>query len=838
MVKYMLTLPLLLLFTFTCKLQAQCTWTNVGAAAASTATNTAYNDIALTSGDVPYIAYTDASLSSAVVVKTYSAGAWQTVGSLSSYTNSAYTSIAIDGTTPYVAFSDGSNGKRLLVRTYTAGTWSTIGTAVSTGTANYVSLAVHNGTPYVAYVDVANTSRATVKTFSAGAWVTVGTAVSTSTASYTSLSIDDSGTPYIIYQDVANGNLATVKRYNGTAWVAVGTGTVSTGAVNETYIDVSYNNTPYVAYNSAANIGTIKTFSAGTWQSVGTGTVGSVYASIALALDPAGTPYLAYYELGNYKSSVSKYNGSAWVYAGNNYFSINTPNSHGLAVSSGGTPYVVIGDANSGSYVKKLGSSSAIITQPVSTPVCAGTGTMMTVGTNTTGLGYQWQVSSGGAYANAVNGSVYSGVSTPTLSFLTTSGTLNGYLYRCIASDGCTNLISNSATLTVNGVPAIGVNNATVCAAGAVTLTATNPGGITYLWSTGATTSSIVVTPTVSTTYTVTGTNASGCSTVRISTVTTIASKNISGNVTSSIGAVSGNMILYRYRPVLGQWDSVAFTPFSSIYSFGPVDSSMYVIKAVPTATNVLVTYGPSAVSWKGATAVSHGCTNNATQNITVLALSNIGNGPGLMSGKIVEGQGFGQRPASPYSPLSPGNPIGGIIVKGGKNPGGSMFAQTVTAADGTYTLSGLPNNTTGESYFLLVDIPGLDTNQTYHKVLNVGNNQFTNLDFVVDSAKVNPVPSVTGVRALEDPSNKISLYPNPAKQLLTVRYTLPESATVSIELFDLLGHCVKTFRENDRQEAGSYTPVLNISDLKAGAYLSRIRINNFETNTRVFITD
>lgn len=830
---YSLLIPLFLFLT--CKVQAQCTWTNVGATAASTATNTAYNDIALTPADVPYIAYTDASLSSAVAVKTYSAGAWQAVGSLSTYTNSAYTSIAMDGNVPYVAFSDGSNGRRLLVRKYTAGAWSTVGTAVSTSTANYVSLAVHNGMPYVAYVDVANTSRATVKTFSAGTWVTLGAAVSTSTASYTSLSIDDSGTPYIIYQDVANSNMATVKRYNGTAWVAVGTGTVSTGAVNETYIDVSYNNTPYVAYNNAANIGTIKTFTAGAWQSVGTGTVGSVYASIALALDPAGTPYLAYYELGGYKSSVSKYNGSAWVYAGNNYFSINTPNSHGLAITTTGMPYVVLGDAASGSYVKKLGSLSAITTQPVSPTVCAGTNAPVSIATNTTGISYQWQVSLGANYANAVNGAAYSGVTTGSLSILAPAVGFNGNLYRCVVNDNCTNLISNTATLTVNPLPSVGVSSPTICAGTLRAISAT--GAATYSWSTGNTTATIAVSPTTTTNYTVTGTNAFGCSASAISTVTTIFSKNISGNVTSSAGAVSGNMILYRYRPVLGKWDSVAFTPFSSIYSFGPVDSSLYVIKAVPTATNVLVTYGPSAISWKGATTVSHGCTNNATQNITIIALSNIGNGPGSMSGKIVEGQGFGQRSSSAYSPLAPGNPIGGIIVKGGKNPGGNMFAQTVTAADGTYTLSGLPNNIAGESYFLLVDIPGLDTNQTYHKILNIGNNQFNNLDFVVDSAKINP-QSFVGIEQQEDVVTGITVFPNPAKNKVSILYELQTESLVSIELTDILGRAVKTIVAGKQQLPGRYNHSESVSDLKTGLYFIKTVINGTEHTTKLLITN
>jgi gliding motility-associated-like protein len=69
----------------------------------------------------------------------------------------------------------------------------------------------------------------------------------------------------------------------------------------------------------------------------------------------------------------------------------------------------------------------------------------------------------------------------------------------------------------VNPIPVITVNNAAVCARQEVTLTAT--GGTTYLWSTNATTPKIVVTPSISTSYTVTGTQA-GCSNAAVAVVT------------------------------------------------------------------------------------------------------------------------------------------------------------------------------------------------------------------------------------------------------------------------------------------------------------------------------
>jgi gliding motility-associated-like protein len=71
--------------------------------------------------------------------------------------------------------------------------------------------------------------------------------------------------------------------------------------------------------------------------------------------------------------------------------------------------------------------------------------------------------------------------------------------------------------VNVNPIPVITVNNAAVCARQEVTLTAT--GGTTYLWSTKATSPKIVVTPSISTSYTVTGTQA-GCSSEAVAVVT------------------------------------------------------------------------------------------------------------------------------------------------------------------------------------------------------------------------------------------------------------------------------------------------------------------------------
>jgi hypothetical protein len=72
---------------------------------------------------------------------------------------------------------------------------------------------------------------------------------------------------------------------------------------------------------------------------------------------------------------------------------------------------------------------------------------------------------------------------------------------------GCTG--SNSSTISVNPNPVVSISGAgSICSGSSVTLIAS--GAASFLWSTGATTASINVSPTINTTYSVTGTTA-GC---------------------------------------------------------------------------------------------------------------------------------------------------------------------------------------------------------------------------------------------------------------------------------------------------------------------------------------
>lgn len=97
-------------------------------------------------------------------------------------------------------------------------------------------------------------------------------------------------------------------------------------------------------------------------------------------------------------------------------------------------------------------------------------------------------------------------------SFVTPTLSAGTYTYYAGAVNSCSNSATRAAiTLTVNPLPTIGISssNSVVCAGQIATLTAS--GASSYSWNTTATTTNIVIAPSVNTTYTVTGQSALGC---------------------------------------------------------------------------------------------------------------------------------------------------------------------------------------------------------------------------------------------------------------------------------------------------------------------------------------
>ncbi len=130
---------------------------------------------------------------------------------------------------------------------------------------------------------------------------------------------------------------------------------------------------------------------------------------------------------------------------------------------------------------------------------------------------------------------------------VTTAGTY--YIKATFTSGTCTFDQVLPVTVTINALPTISIavaetsgttaNDGTICVGGSATLTAS--GATSYVWSTAATTADITVSPTVTTPYTVTGTDANGCQNTASTTITVNALPTPSITVAETSGAANND---------------------------------------------------------------------------------------------------------------------------------------------------------------------------------------------------------------------------------------------------------------------------------------------------------
>lgn len=169
---------------------------------------------------------------------------------------------------------------------------------------------------------------------------------------------------------------------------------------------------------------------------------------------------------------------------------------------------------------------------------------------------------------------------TPTQTSLTATGLIAGtYTFSVTDSNGC--IFKTYATITQPTPVTLKVPPDTICIGQSATLTANANGGTpgyTYLWNTGATTSSISVSPTTTTGYTVQATDANGCTSPQVpDTVTVRPPLTIVAGPPASI--CPGNTA--TITATAGGGDGIYF------YSWAPGGATTSSITVKPTTTTV-----------------------------------------------------------------------------------------------------------------------------------------------------------------------------------------------------------------------------------------------------------
>lgn len=92
-----------------------------------------------------------------------------------------------------------------------------------------------------------------------------------------------------------------------------------------------------------------------------------------------------------------------------------------------------------------------------------------------------------------------------------------------------------------------------------------------------------------------------------------------------------------------------------------------------------------------------------------------------------------------------------------------------------------------------------------------------------------------TSINETEANVAAISLYPNPATDVVNVTYSLKNAASVSFEVFNIIGQNVQTTKHSELAQ-GDYRSTINTSDFKNGVYFIAVKEENKVVNTLKFV--
>lgn len=501
-----------------------------------------------------------------------------------------------------------------------------------------------------------------------------------------------------------------------------------------------------------------------------------------------------------------------------------TPNSITLN-ASGGTSY---------SWSPASGLSSTTISNPVASPTVTTTYTVtvtnaggcsatdaITILVNpsppmTTSANPATVCSGGSAVLTAAGANTYVWMpGNMTGSSITVNPTTTiTYTVTGTTTGGCT----GTSTVTVNifapTIISLTSNPASVCAGGTVTLDAS--GAISYSWQPGNLTGQqVMVNPTTTTTYTVTGTDANGCT----------------GTATITANIYAAPVVTLASNPALvcSGGSAAMSANGASTYVWQPGNMSGQLVTVNPTATTTYTVTGTDG----------NGCTGTSTITINVnpLPLITTSSGDSICQGDSMQLAASG---GISYVWMPGGQTTATITV----NPN-STTTYTVTGTDAngcsatatvTVGVFALPNVTLNlnpstvcinwAAYALTGGTPpggsysgnGVNAGQFNPSVAGAGTTfityTYTDANGCTNSSTQAIMVSLcSGVDELN--KGEVVVFPNPADHSLTISFE-GKNEDVIIELMDISGK--KVIAQNYRDHSGTELK-LDVSQLSPGVY-------------------
>ncbi|HRP59267.1 MAG TPA: T9SS type A sorting domain-containing protein, partial [Vicingus sp.] len=253
------------------------------------------------------------------------------------------------------------------------------------------------------------------------------------------------------------------------------------------------------------------------------------------------------------------------------------------------------------------------------------------------------------------------------------------------------------------------------------------------------------------------------------------------------------------------------FVSTGGVYMFTNVPAGLYLVKAIGDTSlyNCAATYSVNTAQWDLADEwdITSNCSNDSQiVSIDLIELP-VNSGIGTITGQLIEG-------GSGVFNKAPGDPLSDIDITVDQSPGGAIMDATITDINGYFTFNNLPVGT----YTLHADIPGYGvTSQTID--VNATTSSFDVVLCTIDSINMIDMCEIN-VTSVNDFSskNEIRIYPNPAKNSLTIFFENDNSST--IQIVDITGKIVLTKKLIKTIER------LDISSLQNGMYFIKIQSN------------
>jgi hypothetical protein len=356
-----------------------------------------------------------------------------------------------------------------------------------------------------------------------------------------------------------------------------------------------------------------------------------------------------------------------------------------------------------------------------------------------------------------------------------------------------------------------------VCDNASITLTAN--GANTYTWSTGPTTQTAAVSPTVASTYTVVGTDIFGCTAnasvslaVNPSPTVTAITNSTSVCPGSSVSLTANGALTYTWstgatttvtaaNPTVATTYSVVGTNTFGCNSTGTV--------AVGMNTPTITITSPTAICLGNSAVISANGASSYTWSTGSIALNIVVSPTTTASYSVTGTNSVGCVGTKTLSLIVNPNPTVTAVA----NPTVICAGQTSTiTANGAASYSW---NTTSTVSAIVVS-PSVTANYTV-----VGTNSVGCTNSLVVTQNVN---ACLGIHENTGNTAFMSVYPNPSTGVFIIELD-NTTATNSIEIYDLLGSKIKS------QKVNSEKTEINLQDQKNGVYFIYLIENNKKVN-------